>query len=245
MPTFVITGTRMGIGLEHVRHLAQSPSNTIFALVRSLSTGGLSALKAIQSSGPGAVHILECDTASESSIATLPERIKAASPCTTAIDVLINNAAILHSNTQTALDLTGDALLSHMTTNVLGPSRTLAALLPLLSPDAKIANITSGLGSLKLVNNGTINAEATAYSVSKAALNMLTVHQAQQVRKLAGKEGIVVICLDPGHCKTEMGGPKAVLEPAESARGIQKVIAGLKRGDNGKFLLYNGGELPW
>ncbi|KAK3984900.1 hypothetical protein QBC44DRAFT_166975 [Cladorrhinum sp. PSN332] len=238
MPTFVITGTRVGLGLANVRHLAQNPSNTIFALVRSLS-GDLSALHSVQSTSPATIHIVPCDTSAPASISALPSLIRSISP-DAKIDVLINNAAILQNNSLNSLTLTAEVLSSHMTTNVLGPALLTSALLPLLSPTAKIVNITSGLGSLKFLSNGTINAEATAYSLSKAALNMLTVHQAKQLPR-----GMVVVCVDPGHCKTEMGGPKAVLEPEESARGLQGAIERLKEEDSGKFLLYSGEELPW
>jgi NAD(P)-dependent dehydrogenase (short-subunit alcohol dehydrogenase family) len=243
MTTFVITGTRVGIGLEHVRQASQNPNNTVFALVRSLTSGDLTALKEIQSSaGPERVHIIECDTSSETSIASLPGRLttQSSSSSPLRIDVLINNAAILHNDDQNALNLTGDAFLSHMTTNVLGPARTTQALLPLLAPDAKIVNVTSGLGSLKLLTEGRIPAAVAPYSISKAALNMLTVHQAKQL-----PEGIVAVAIDPGHVKTEMGGPNAVLEIPDSVRGIQSVVAGLRREDSGRFMDYTGTDVPW
>ncbi|KAK0647147.1 hypothetical protein B0T16DRAFT_330754 [Cercophora newfieldiana] len=239
MPTFVISGTRTGLGLENVRHLSQNPSNTIFALVRSLTNADISALRAVQSASQAKIHILECDTSSEASISALPSRIQEISP-DVKIDVLINMAAILHSGSQNSLTLTSSALGSHITTNVMGPALVTSALLPMLSPTAKILNITSGLGSLQLLSDGTISPNSTAYSISKAALNMLTVHQAKQLPK-----GMAVVCVDPGHCKTEMGGPNAVLEPSESASGVQKIVEGLKPENSGKFLLYSGVELPW
>ncbi|KAK0623961.1 NADP-dependent dehydrogenase-like protein [Immersiella caudata] len=238
MPTFVISGARTGLGLENVRHLSQTPSNTIFALVRSL-TGDISALQAAQSASTAKVHILECDTSSSPSISALPAQIKAIAP-DTVIDVLINMAAILHSGEQNSLSLTSGVLLSHITTNVLGPALLTSALLPMLSPTAKIVNITSGLASLELLSNGTISTDSTAYSISKAALNMLTVHQAKQL-----PEGMVVVCVDPGHCKTEMGGPNATVEPEDSAKGLQAIIEGLKGSGKGRFYWYTGKELPW
>ncbi|KAK4441893.1 hypothetical protein QBC34DRAFT_314246 [Podospora aff. communis PSN243] len=238
MPTFVISGTRTGLGLQNVRHLSTNPSNTIFALVRSL-TGDISALQSVQSTSAAKIHILDCDTASESSISALPAQIKSLAP-DTVIDVLINNAAILHTAEQNSLTLTTEVLMSHMTTNVMGPALLTSTLLPLLSPTAKIVNITSGLASLGLLSDGTIDAVATAYSISKAALNMLTVHQAKQL-----PEGMVVVCLDPGHCKTEMGGPNAYVEPGDSAKGVQSLIEGLKGSDRGKFFAYKGEELVW
>jgi NAD(P)-dependent dehydrogenase (short-subunit alcohol dehydrogenase family) len=239
MPNYLITGARTGLGLANVRLLAQDSSSTIFACVRSLTTGDLSSLRSIQSASPAKINILECDTSSETSIAALPSRISAVDP-SAKIDVLINMAAILQSNTQTSLSITAEALNDHMNVNVLGPARVTSALLPLLSAKAKIVNITSGLGSMELLSNGSIHPEAAPYAISKAALNMLTVFQAKQLPK-----EMVVVCVDPGHCKTEMGGPKAVVEPEESARGLQRIVQGLEAGSSGRFLLYDGRVLPW
>ncbi|KAK1834061.1 hypothetical protein QBC39DRAFT_398872 [Podospora conica] len=240
MPTTVITGARTGLGLEHVRQLSLDPSNTVFALVRSLTSGDLTALRTIQSSAAATIHILECDTSSPPSIAALPALITGTSPTPVVINVLINNAAILHHKTETSLTLTPSAFHSHMATNVLGPALTLAALLPMLAPDARVVNVTSGLGSLELLSNGTIAVEATHYSVSKAALNMLTVHQARQVPR-----GVVVVCVDPGHAKTEMGGAGATTEPAESVAGIWRVVRGLRGEDSGRFFVFSGEGVPW
>ncbi|KAK0745011.1 NADP-dependent dehydrogenase-like protein [Apiosordaria backusii] len=257
MPAYVITGTRTGIGLEYVRQLAQSHNNTIFALVRSLTGGDLAALKSIQaspSSHPDSkVYILECDVSSPASIAALPQLILSTVTTTDTdtantplkIDVLLNNAATLHSRPETALTLTAPTLLSHMHTNVLGPALVFQSLFTsgLLSPTARVVNITSGIGSLRMVSDGRINAEITPYSISKTALNMFTVHQARQLRAVGSD--VVVVAVDPGHVKTEMGGPAAVVEVEDSARGVLRVVEGLKEGDSGKFLLYNGEELEW
>ncbi|AEO59581.1 NADP-dependent dehydrogenase-like protein [Thermothelomyces thermophilus ATCC 42464] len=247
MPVYVITGTRAGIGLEHVRQLSQAASNTVFALVRS-AAGDLATLKSIQQTAAAKVHILECDVSSESSIAALPDRIREASgDANIKINTLINNAAVLHAREQTALTLTPAALNDHMRSNLLGPALVLQALLPLLAPGARVANISSGAGSLTLLATGRITPEITPYSLSKAALNMLTVHQQAQLRARSGGggSGIVVVAVDPGHVKTEMGGPNAVVEVEDSARAVLKLVEGLTERDGGKFWLYNGEELPW
>jgi NAD(P)-dependent dehydrogenase (short-subunit alcohol dehydrogenase family) len=68
-------------------------------------------------------------------------------------------------------------------------------------------NMTSGLGSLTYSKSKTANS-ATAYSISKAGLNMLTVHQSIDLKH----KGVIVICMDPGWVKTDIGGKGAVLE---------------------------------
>ncbi|KAL2192995.1 NADP-dependent dehydrogenase-like protein [Corynascus similis CBS 632.67] len=244
MPVYVITGARGGIGLEYIRQLSETPSNVVFALVRSLASD-FTALKSVQQAAGAKVHIIECDVSSETSIAALPSRIlEAFGDKDLKINTLINNAAVLHAREETALTLTPAALGSHIRTNLLGPALVLQALLPLLAPDAHVANISSGAGSLTMLATGKIAAEITPYSISKAALNMLTVHQQAQLRA-HGSGGVVVVAVDPGHVKTEMGGPKAVVEVEDSARGVLKLIEGLSEKDGGRFWLYNGEELPW
>jgi NAD(P)-dependent dehydrogenase (short-subunit alcohol dehydrogenase family) len=239
MPVFVIIGARTGIGLEYVRQLANSPLNTVLAIVRDLKAD-LTALTAVRSNNASKVHILECDISSEKSLSKLAPQIVSALVPEGKVNVLINNAAILHSPQETCLNTSADALLSHFSTNAIGPAKVLQNLLPHLATGAVVANITSGIGSLAMLSDGRISAEFTPYSISKTALNMLTVHQAKQLKGKA-----TVVCVDPGHVKTVMGGNDAVMEIEDSAKGVLATLAGLKVEDNGKFLLYNGTELPW
>lgn len=42
-----------------------------------------------------------------------------------------------------------------------------------------------------------------------------------------------------------MGGSDAALQPEESISGILKVITSATSADSGKYLSYNGDEIPW
>lgn len=234
---YVVTGSRGGIGLEVVRQLTQDPSNTIIAVVRSLDAD-ISALQAIKQSSGARVHLLECDVGSADSAKQLAINLGELLG-STKIDILINNAAILGWREETSLNLSTNALVSHITTNVMGPAMVVQNLLPYLAPRAVIANITSGAGSMAMLSEGRIKAENTPYGISKAALNMLTIHQAKSLREKT------VVCIDPGHVKTVMGGPNAVLEVPDSAKGVIAVISNLSSQDSGSFLLYDGTKLPW
>lgn len=59
------------------------------------------------------------------------------------------------------------------------------------------------------------------------------------------KSNIVVIALHPGWVRTEMGGPKAPLSVDESVEGITTLLQTLNASHSGKFLQYDGTELPW
>ena len=235
MPTYFITGTSRGIGLEYVRQLSKTPDNTIYATVRSLSSDH-SELKALNTHSN--IHILECEFSSEASIGKLADAI----PAGTQFDYIINNAAIQQSQSQKAFNLGWDLVLSHVTSNALGPAKVVQTLLPFIKPggNAVVVNITSGMGSLGLQATGKIPPHILPYCISKASLNMLTVHQAFELKGKA-----IVVCVDPGHVKTQLGGDSAPLEVDESAGGVLKVVHGLQSSDSGKYLLYDGKELPW
>jgi NAD(P)-dependent dehydrogenase (short-subunit alcohol dehydrogenase family) len=68
------------------------------------------------------------------------------------------------------------------------------------------------------------------------------------VKRLAAElapRGIVVLAAHPGWLKTEMGGQSATLAPADSAHALLGLIEHAAIEDAGKFLAYDGAELPW
>jgi NAD(P)-dependent dehydrogenase (short-subunit alcohol dehydrogenase family) len=56
---------------------------------------------------------------------------------------------------------------------------------------------------------------------------------------------IIVVTFSPGWVQTDMGGANAPLTPKESITGMRRVIAGLQQKDSGRFLKYDGREVPW
>jgi len=245
MPVYCITGTNRGIGLEFVRQLVQSSDNTIIAGVRSLDSD-LGDLKSLTSASPSA-HILQLDVGSSSSI---QEFAKAAAGLLKEnsgdkkIDFLLNSAGVNIGSAQNSLNLVAEDVHSQITINVLGPAQLTASLLEakLLSSDVRILNMTSGLASSQLSTENRPN-KCTGYSISKAGLNMLSIHQADHLK--AHLPGVVVVVMDPGWVKTRMGGNGAHLEPEESVGSIVNVLQGLKTEDNGGFFHYTGKRLPW
>lgn len=239
--TYAITGANRGLGLEFVRQLSTS-NNTIIAAVRSLSgeLADLDALRSqVQSSTSTTIHILECDTSSPSSIASFGTAVtKTLGNEDAKLDYLINNAGINSTPEQMALDINAADLQTHINVNVLGPAKTVEAVLPHLQDGSVVVNMTSGLGSC-----GKQTVKCTTYSISKAALNMLTVHQAGDEELV--RRGVKVICMDPGWVKTRMGGSGAVLEKEESIRGMLGTIHKVGKKESGKFYTYTGDEVPW
>ncbi|KAL2121659.1 hypothetical protein VTJ04DRAFT_5686 [Mycothermus thermophilus] len=240
MPVYCITGTNRGIGLEFVRQLAVSPDNTIIAAVRSLSSD-LTDLRAAASSS---THILECDTGSVSSIHSFVKAVARTLADGQKIDYLINNAGVNVASQQSSLSLGPDELHAQININVIGPAKVVEFLLDagLLSKDVRILNMTSGLGSLQ--RSSEIKPRKCAgYSISKAGLNMLTVHQSEDLKPHL--PGSVVIAMDPGWVKTRMGGEGAQLEASESVGNILSVLHRLTPDDTGSFFHHSGDKIPW
>mmetsp|Transcript_52471 Transcript_52471/g.117907 ORF Transcript_52471/g.117907 Transcript_52471/m.117907 type:complete len:117 (-) Transcript_52471:534-884(-) len=108
-----------------------------------------------------------------------------------------------------------------------------------------IVNLSSQLASIA----NTFGAQGrfggvACYRMSRAANNMAA-------RTFAGElsaEDFTVIALSPGHVATDMGsagGRKAPLTPTESISGMLCVMSQLTPESNGKFLQFDGTELPW
>jgi NAD(P)-dependent dehydrogenase (short-subunit alcohol dehydrogenase family) len=236
MPTYFLTGANRGIGLEFVRQLASQPNTTLIAGVRS-KHGDISALTSLNTSKN--IHIIECDVSSTDSLSSLEFRVaEILSRTGSNLDYIFNVAGINATSSDTSLTLTSESLASHMQTNVFGPAKIVQALARYLARGATVLNMTSGLGSLTVATDVT---KCCTYSMSKAALNMLTLHQAKDLKGA----GVKVVCMDPGWVKTRMGGKGAMIEAEVSVGSMLDVVRGLKEADSGKYFRYDGGIVPW
>src|SRR5688572_20011783 len=154
------------------------------------------------------------------------------------IDLLFCNAGISGKKGMAPGSFDFDAWEEVLRANLLGPGALAEALLDnVAASDRKtIAMMSSRLGSIAESSGMTL-----PYATSKAALNMLVKGLAAA---LASRE-VIVVALSPGWVRTDMGGEHAPLAPETSVQGLRKVIAGLKRADSGRFLSYDGSEIPW
>ena len=243
MPFLVITGGNRGIGLELVRQLSQMPHNYIVTTVRSFrDKDKLAQLNdVIKRAQPyTSVHVQKCDTSDEGLVAQLAHDVKVLADQNNGgkVDFLINNAGVNSVPDRKALDFTSDELHREIDVNVMGPALMTRKFLErdLLSNGSTVMNMSSCLGSC-----GKRKPVSTVYSLTKAAVNMLTVHQAAQLEE----KGIKVICMDPGTVQTDMGGDDAPLTPEESVLGMLEVLRGTKHEDSGKFFMYDGSISPW
>ena len=132
-----------------------------------------------------------------------------------------------------------------MDTNFVGTLAVTQAMLPLLreAPAARIVNLSSLLGSLSVNGDPTspyYSARLIGYNASKAALNMLTVQLAQELRDTP----IVVNSVSPGYVKTDLTGHNGYMTPEEGARLPVKYALLGSDAVSGRFVEASG-ETPW
>ena len=243
--TALVTGANRGIGLEFVRQLLARGDHVVAACRHP---GKASALNTLAGEHPGRLHVLPLDVADAKSRASLLHDLPLVLGDDGRIDLLLNNAGVLHSGER--FGHVEQAMLDDsLRTNAIGPFLLAQALVPLLcdvapghaddtgSPRTVIANISSQLGSIA----NTTRFGTPSYAISKAAQNMASVLLA---RALA-ERGIVVLALHPGWVQTEMGGAQAQVTPADAVAGLLRVIDAATPAQSGTFLDWRGEALPW
>ena len=219
--TVVITGANRGIGLELARQYAADGAKVI-AVVRGPS-------EPLQGLG---VSIVEgIDVGQDVAVEQLGQQAATLPP----IDVLINNAGILNSESLPAPDF--DRMRQQFEVNALGPLRVTTALRPQLAAGGKVVLITSRMGSITDNSSGGMY----GYRSSKAALNAIGASLAQDLRG----DGIAVGLLHPGYVRTDMTGHQGQMSPAQAAQGLRARIEALDIDTTGRFLHANGESLPW
>jgi NAD(P)-dependent dehydrogenase (short-subunit alcohol dehydrogenase family) len=229
-PIALVTGGNRGIGREVCRQLAHR-GMTVLLGARD-ATKGATAAAELAAAGSD-VRPLTLDVADPASIAAAVAWLEVTFG---RLDVLVNNAAIHYDTWQRASDPDFAIVEEALTTNTLGPWRLSVACLPLLRRSAhpRIVNVSSGAGALDDLTGGT-----PAYSLSKAALNALTLMLAGDLRGTPVK--INAVC--PGWVATEMGGAGG--RPiADGAAGIVWAATLPDDGPSGGFFR-DGKPMPW
>lgn len=191
----------------------------------------------------GLESVTALDLGDEASILAAAETIAGQ---TDAIDLLINSAGADARSFGGAEDHRGpfdfDAATFNavLDVNVTGPMLVTRHLLPLirLGDAPMIVNVSSQLGSMQVAAR---KGRDTAYCVSKAALNMLSVKSATALQR----DCIGVVMLHPGWLTTDMGGPNAALDLDDTSGTIAATIQSLTIDDTGRFIRWDGHDHPW
>jgi NAD(P)-dependent dehydrogenase (short-subunit alcohol dehydrogenase family) len=216
----VVTGANRGIGLELARQL-KARGDSVVAICRN-SSPALDELGVPVAGGN--------DVTAPTTWSKLAGRL-----ADDDIDLLVHNAGLL---VEDALeDVNPDNVRAQFELNALAPLFLTRALAPRLSHGAKVALITSRMGSIGNNESG----GHYGYRMSKAALNAAGVSLAHDLKP----RGVAVVIVHPGAVRTEMTAGQGMIDADESARGILRRIDELRLETTGRFLHQNGESLPW
>ena len=221
MSIYLITGANRGIGLELVRQL-KARGEDVIATCRS-SSPELNALS---------VRIeTDIDVTSGDSVIKLREKL-----IDTEVDVLIQNAGIAEFNSLSNLD--PQSIVHQFEVNALSPLCFVQTMLSHLSKSAKIALISSRMGSIEDNSSG----GSYGYRMSKVALCMAGKSLAIDLKP----KGVSVGILHPGLVSTRMTGFNSNgIQPKDSVKGLIQRIDELSLENTGTFWHSNGEVLPW
>ncbi|WP_319518890.1 SDR family oxidoreductase [uncultured Martelella sp.] len=236
----LVTGANKGIGFEIARQLAETGAKV---LLGARDPGrGQNAASILTVDGLD-VSYLSLDTLDENSIHTAAARIEAEYG---RLDILVNNVGIWDFRDGVPGGASLDAVRTTMETNFIGTLAVTQALLPLLhkSEAGRIVNLSSTLGSLACNGDPSspyYSAQNIGYNASKAAVNMLTVELAEELRD----SSIVVNSVCPGFVKTDLSGQTGTTLPAQAAKmPVRCALLGSQDAFSGRFV-DAAGEIPW
>jgi NAD(P)-dependent dehydrogenase (short-subunit alcohol dehydrogenase family) len=222
MPTILITGAGRGLGLELARQYAADDWR-VMGTVRDEAP----ALKAT------GAELLTVDVTDFPQVKALAAKLKHV-----AIDLLFCNAGITGKRGMALGSFDYAEWDKVLRVNLLGAAAVIEALIDNVAASERktVVVMSSRLGSIAETSGMTL-----PYSTSKAALNLL----ARGLAATLAPRNIIVVALSPGWARTDMGGEGAPLAPEASVRGLRKVLGTVRREDSGKFLSYDGSQIPW
>ncbi len=216
----VITGGNRGIGLALVKaYIARG--DTVYSTCRNscddLNGSGANVVTGVDVSRPD----------------TLKEALAPLSAVN--IDLLINNAGVL--GRESLQDWDPNTIDYQFRVNALGPLLVTQTLMASLSDQAKVAMITSRMGSM--ADNG--SGGYYGYRMSKAALNAAGVSLAHDL----APKGVAVGLFHPGFVQTEMVNGNGDIDADTAAQRLVERIDELSLETTGSFVHANGETLPW
>jgi len=206
----LVTGGNRGIGFAVCRALAEKGLVVILgARHRELGDEAAKKLK---------VRPIWLDVSDRGSIEAAVKELGS-------VDVLVNNAGVYPSGT--VLEAPAEAWRDAFETNFFGALSLSRAFVPgmLERGYGRVVNVSSGYGAFAEGLEG-----PAPYSLSKAALNALTLKLASEVRG-----GVKVNAACPGWVRTRMGGIGADVSPEEGADTIVWLATLPASGPNGGF----------
>ncbi|MCY3816827.1 MAG: SDR family oxidoreductase [Gammaproteobacteria bacterium] len=235
--TWLITGANRGIGLGYARQLLAMGEKVIAGVRNPDNAESLTELSRQHSP---LLDINRLDMNDWDSIDSFAGNLEEQR-----IDYLINNAGLYggswteDSHRQSVDSMDYELWEEIMRVNVIAQFRLTRALEGSLmrSNQPLVVMMSSDMGSIGNNDMG----QSYAYRTSKAALNMIAMSLAVDLRE----RGIRVISMAPGWTQTALGGWTATWSVEDSVAKQIKVITALGPEDTGMFLNLHGESVPW
>lgn len=199
----MITGSSRGIGYQTALMLADYGCNLILHSRNLENTTEI--LKKVKEKGVSAYAVV----AEMSDIDSVKLMLDDIENHETEIDILINNAAVQVAYRENYWNTPCEDFTKSFVINMIAPAMICYRLIPKMIHRGfgRIVNVTSGIQD---------EPEQAAYSASKAALDKFT-------NDLAGPlngTDVMIYLVDPGWCRTDLGGPKAPNSVESSLPGV-------------------------
>jgi len=229
-----LTGASRGLGLEFTRQWLAA-GHRVFALARD--PGSSQGLSGLAREHPDTLVALPCDVTDTDAVRRAAREVAERSDG--GLEIVLNNAGV-GGWRGSIEDLDLDEVRRVFDVNTLGPLRVAQAFVPLLRKGRhprRLVAITSLMGSMADNRSG----GSYPYRISKAALNMVCVNLAHELRD----DEIVSAMLHPGWVRTDMGGSGANLPVEEAVGALVDTIDDLTMEHTGGFCDRLGEPLPW
>ena len=238
----LITGANKGLGLETGRQLGKLGYVVLLGSRDALK--GEVAARQLRDDGVDA-RVVKLEVTKQVDIDAAAAQIESEFG---KLDVLVNNAGVMIEKgwtKNTTSETTMENLRTTFDANVFAAFSVTKAMLPLLrkSEAGRIVNVSSILGSISLQatkGSPTYGTKLFAYNASKAALNMLTISLAHELRNTR----IKVNSAHPGWVKTDLGGSAAPMSVVDGAKTEVELATLGDDGPTGGFF-HAGKEIAW
>ncbi len=243
----LVTGASSGIGQALLRQLLQNRHvGRAFGVSRSATNNA--ALDELHRDHGTRLHLIDADISNEDDLAQLAEKTRAVD----ALHLVINAAGILHGAglaPEKSIDQANMASLERVfAINAFAPLLLAKALLPLLcrGQPAVFASLSARVGSIGDNRAG----GWYAYRASKAAQNQLLKTFAIEWKRRNPRGACLL--LHPGTVDTPLSAPfqskvpaARLFDPQRAATQLLQIIAQSTSQDSGRFIAWDGRDIPW
>ena len=244
----LVTGANQGVGFQVAKELVAA-GVSVYVGSRDLARGEVAAAEI----GQGATA-LQIDVTDLASIAAAARRVQDEHG---RLDLLVSNAGISNTRggTQTPEEMAASSMASTASldevraiwdVNVFGVLAVYQAMLPLLreSSDARIVNVSSGVGSLGSTADPAFPYRVMygpGYAASKTAENAMTMAMMIELEKTDIKVNLV----SPGFTSTALNNFAGTESLEDGSREVVRVAMLGPDGPSGTFTRWEGSTIPW